>query len=155
MSDSIIYASGDYEIPGVEDPNIKAELQKERSYLETAFSRIERWANAGNAQIKFALPAYNGTAGGAAVAIEIVVADGGGVPNPFATVAGVTVVGERSVVLVDAMPLHFVRTFTDGSEKYVATLHVTDAIAEGVTLELRDSEATDLSVISTCLVTFA
>ena len=105
--------------------------------------------------IRFKEPTYNGTHAGAAVVIDIYAADGDGTPNPFTKAAGVTVGKTGSAVIAETMPVLFTSIRVSGRLWKKATIHVTDAVAEAVTLSLTDSKGTGLDVTNTSVITFA
>ena len=91
---------------------------------------------------------YAGSAGGAAVTVSLELQDGLGVKNLFSTPdRKVTVASSGSGVISTPEPI----VFSGG----VATIDMTNAVVEGITLSLSDTESTGLDVSDTIAVTFS
>ena len=87
-----------------------------------------------DAKIKFEEDHYAGSAGGAAVAINIIVTNANDVKDTFSTVSQVSVSVSANGVLSESNPI----TIVNGQ----ATIHVSDVLAETVTLSLTSGSAT-------------
>lgn len=106
--------------------------------------------------IRFGADSYSGTADGSTpTEVDIFVAGGYGVPNPFTDKTGVTVAVTGSAVIAETMPVPFEEVRVGGKLYKKATINVTNAVAELVTLSLVDSESTGLDVTDAADITFS
>lgn len=152
---AVCYVPGDYKIT----KGTASEINEERFRLEKAIGIIEACIGDGDAQIKFKSNVdLVGVADGTPVEVEIVIANGMGVPNPLSQITDevTVVVLSGSGVIAEPQPVKFVRKEVNAFRlEYVARVNVSATAPNSTKLGLQDSGGSKLLVSDELNIAFS